>query len=179
MSNKYFWLYNLFLGLHAIKDSPSKWGYLQSWAWGQYLYLSRREWTQYCLKWKRNYSKEDREKLREFQLKLVQNFLKREWRLEWNLKVLKYVPMVPIVAIIGSKTPSNHSSSFRLRSCFSGSASNSLLMLSTSTGKMLAQLQVQVEFSAIQESHQEEGITKPPSLREMLIAEFGSVTDRL
>ena len=97
----------------------------------------------------------------------------RKHRICWNI----YPPIVPIVAMIGSKTPSSQLSSLRLSSCFS--ASHSMLVLaSMSTGKRLAQLQVQVVFSAIS-SHQEEGTTRPPSLREMLIAQWISYLQSL
>ena len=166
MSRK-FWLYNLFsIEVHAIKDSPSKWGYLQSWAWGQYLYLSRWEWTQYCLKWKKKLQLRRLRKALGIPTKTCAKLFKkrvevefRKHRICWNI----YPPIVPIVAMIGSKTPSSQLSSLRLSSCFS--ASHSMLVLaSMSTGKRLAQLQVQVVFSAIS-SHQEEGTTRPPSLR--------------
>ena len=96
----------------------------------------------------------------------------RMHRICWNI----YPPIVPIVAMIGSKTPSSQLSSFRLSSCFSASPCD--ILASMSTGKRLAQLQVQVVFSAIS-SHQEGGTTRPPSLREMLIAQWISYLQSL
>ena len=99
--------------LHAIKNSPSKWGYLQSWAWGQFLYLSRQEWTQYCLKWKREngaMKKEIRfvniQRFFKFQLKFVSKF---EIRIkELNLTFFEYLSFQSLLWLEVRLPPANY-----------------------------------------------------------------------